>query len=261
MLHNHGVEDNPGYGLVVHPPVGKQLIAIGEAMFGYNGVGWRFTGAVLGIVMVALVVRIVRRISRSTLVGAIAGVLLICDGVSFVAARTALLDGFLTFLVVAAFGALIVDRDQVRERLHVALRRRPHHRDGVGTAAGCAVVAFRRRGAARIGLWDKVVRTVLRGVLRGDVVGVRRGGAPSVPGAATVAGDCTTRSVPHGVRVGAHSVRGLPGQLCAVVRLRDRASTGTRWASRSAPSRFSRCPMRFARCGTTRPRPSSSMPA
>jgi hypothetical protein len=31
MLGNHGVEDNPGYGLVVHPPVGKQLIAVGEA--------------------------------------------------------------------------------------------------------------------------------------------------------------------------------------------------------------------------------------
>src|SRR5580693_623278 len=120
-LHNHAVEDNPGYGLVVHPPVGKQLIALGEAIFGYNGVGWRFTGALLGVVMVALVVRIVRRISRSTLVGAIAGVLLICDGVSFVAARTALLDGLLTFFVVAAFGALIVDRDQVRERMHVAL--------------------------------------------------------------------------------------------------------------------------------------------
>src|SRR6202034_2770573 len=107
MLHNHGIEDNPGYGLVVHPPVGKQLIAIGEALFGYTGLGWRLTGAVLGVLMVALVVRIVRRISRSTLVGAIAGMLLIADGVSFVVARTALLDGFLAFLVLAAFGALI----------------------------------------------------------------------------------------------------------------------------------------------------------
>jgi dolichyl-phosphate-mannose-protein mannosyltransferase len=121
-LHNHGVEDNPGFGLVVHPPVGKQLIAIGEAIFGYDGIGWRFTGALLGVIMVALVTRIVRRISRSTLVGAIAGVLVICDGVSFVTARTALLDGILTFFVVAAFGALIVDRDQVRRRMHIALR-------------------------------------------------------------------------------------------------------------------------------------------
>jgi dolichyl-phosphate-mannose-protein mannosyltransferase len=120
-LNNHGVEDNPGFGLVVHPPVGKQLIAIGEAIFGYDGVGWRFTGALLGVVLVLLVMRIVRRISRSTLVGAIAGVLCICDGVSFVASRTALLDGILTFFVVAAFGALIVDRDEVRRRMHVVL--------------------------------------------------------------------------------------------------------------------------------------------
>ena len=121
MLHNSGVEDNPGFGLVVHPPVGKQLISFGEALFGYNGLGWRFSGAVAGVVMVLLVVRIVRRISRSSLVGGLAGLLLIADGVSFVSSRTALLDGFLATFVVAAFGALIVDRDQVRERMHVAL--------------------------------------------------------------------------------------------------------------------------------------------
>jgi len=121
LLHNHGVEDNPGYGLVVHPPVGKQLIAIGEALFGYNGLGWRFSGAVCGVIVVLLVVRIGRRISRSTVVGGIAGLLLIADGVSFVASRTALLDGFLELFVVAAFGCLMVDRDQVRERMHIAL--------------------------------------------------------------------------------------------------------------------------------------------
>ncbi len=115
------MEDNPGYGLVVHPPVGKQLIALGEALFGYDGLGWRFSGAVCGVILVLLVVRIGRRISRSTVVGGIAGLLLICDGVTFVTSRTALLDGFLTLFVVAAFGCLIVDRDQVRERMHVAL--------------------------------------------------------------------------------------------------------------------------------------------
>ncbi len=121
MLHNSGVEDNPGYGLVVHPPVGKQLIAVGEAIFGYNGVGWRFTGALLGVALVAIVARTVRRISRSTLVGGVAGLLLIADGVTFVAARTALLDGFQLFFIVAAFAALIVDRDDVRARMHHAL--------------------------------------------------------------------------------------------------------------------------------------------
>src|ERR1700747_134855 len=64
MLHNHGVEDNPGYGLVVHPPVGKQLIAIGEARFGYNGLGWRFSGAGCGVSLVLLGARIGRGRTR-----------------------------------------------------------------------------------------------------------------------------------------------------------------------------------------------------
>jgi dolichyl-phosphate-mannose-protein mannosyltransferase len=121
LLGNGFVEDNPGYGLVVHPPVGKQLLSIGEALFGYTGVGWRFSGAVCGVITVLLVARIVRRITRSTLIGGIAGLLIVADGVSFVTARTALLDVFLVVFVVAAFGALIVDRDQMRERMHVAL--------------------------------------------------------------------------------------------------------------------------------------------
>ncbi len=121
LLHNYGVEDNPGFGLVVHPPLGKQLIAIGESMFGYTGLGWRFTAAAFGVILAVLVTRIVRRISRSTVVGAIAGLLVVADGVSFVAARTALLDIFMTVFVVGAFGALMVDRDEVRARMHTAL--------------------------------------------------------------------------------------------------------------------------------------------
>ena len=117
VLRNGGVEDNPGYGLVVHPPLGKQLIAIGEALFGYNGCGWRVASAVAGMLCVLLIIRITRRLTRSTLLGGIAGVLLICDGVSHVQARMGMLDIFQAVFVLAAFGALIVDRDDVRARL------------------------------------------------------------------------------------------------------------------------------------------------
>lgn len=123
VVTNNGVEDNPGYGLVVHPPIGKQMIAIGEWLFGYDPFGWRFAATLSGTILVLLVARIARRISRSTMVGAIAGVLLIADGVSFVTARTALLDVYQALFVVAAFGALIVDRDQVRQRLYNAYPR------------------------------------------------------------------------------------------------------------------------------------------
>ncbi|HET9118633.1 MAG TPA: phospholipid carrier-dependent glycosyltransferase, partial [Pseudonocardiaceae bacterium] len=117
MLRNGGVEDNAGYELVVHPPLGKQLIALGEAVMGYDGWGWRLSAALAGTVCVLLVVRIVRRMTGSTLLGGIAGVLLITDGISQVQSRIGMLDIFLAMFVLAAFGCLIIDREQVHERL------------------------------------------------------------------------------------------------------------------------------------------------
>jgi dolichyl-phosphate-mannose-protein mannosyltransferase len=121
MLRNGGYEDNPGYELVVHPPIGKDLIALGEGLFGYNPWGWRVASALIGTLMVLLIIRIARRMTRSTLLGAIAGILLICDGLSHVQSRVGMLDIFLAFFVLAAFGALLVDRDQVRERMSVVV--------------------------------------------------------------------------------------------------------------------------------------------
>ncbi|MDQ4103747.1 MAG: phospholipid carrier-dependent glycosyltransferase [Actinomycetota bacterium] len=122
MLRNGGVEDNAGYELVVHPPLGKQLIALGELVMGYNSWGWRLSAALAGTVCVLLIVRIVRRLTRSTLLGAIAGVLLIADGLSHVQSRIGMLDIFLAMFVLAAFGCLVVDREQVHERLATVVR-------------------------------------------------------------------------------------------------------------------------------------------
>ena len=121
MLRNGGVEDNQAFGVVVHPPLGKQLIAIGEWLIGNTPAGWRLASAIAGIVSVLLIIRVVRRMTRSTLLGGIAGVLLICDGVSHVQSRSALLDIFQAVFVLAAFACLIADRDQVRDRLAAAV--------------------------------------------------------------------------------------------------------------------------------------------
>ncbi|MFC5992989.1 dolichyl-phosphate-mannose--protein mannosyltransferase [Pseudonocardia hispaniensis] len=117
MLRNGGVEDNPGYELVVHPPLGKQLIALGELAFGYDGVGWRAAAALAGTLCILLIVRVTRRLTRSTLLGGIAGVLLICDGLSHVQSRMGMLDIFSALFVLAAFATLVRDRDDVRERM------------------------------------------------------------------------------------------------------------------------------------------------
>nr|WP_132874995.1 phospholipid carrier-dependent glycosyltransferase [Tamaricihabitans halophyticus] len=122
MLRNGGYEDNPGYQLTVHPPLAKQLIAIGEWLFGYNGWGWRFMSAIAGIITVLLIIRIARRLTRSTFLGALAGVLLIADGVSHLMSRTGMLDGLQVPMILGAFGCLLLDREQVRQRLAHALR-------------------------------------------------------------------------------------------------------------------------------------------
>ncbi|GHG77580.1 dolichyl-phosphate-mannose--protein mannosyltransferase [Streptomyces griseocarneus] len=108
-------------GYVVHPPVGKWVIAVGEWLHGLNPYGWRFMVALLGTLSVLMLCRIGRRMFRSTFLGCLAGALLAVDGLHFVMSRTALLDSVLVFFVLAAFGCLLVDRDKARERLAAAL--------------------------------------------------------------------------------------------------------------------------------------------
>ena len=115
-----GIEENPAYGLVVHPPVAKQIESIGGLLFGYSPLGWRFTAAICGTLVVVLVMRITRRLTRSTQLGVLAGVLACCDGVLFVTSRIGMLDIYQVLFVVAAAGALLVDRDRMRERMHRA---------------------------------------------------------------------------------------------------------------------------------------------
>src|SRR5580698_6919869 len=109
---------------VVQPEVGKLLIAVGEAMFGLNSFGWRFASAVFGTLAILLICRIARRMTRSTLLGCIAGLLMSLDGLEFVLSRTGILDIFLMFFVLAAFGCMVVDRDVARERLVAAMASR-----------------------------------------------------------------------------------------------------------------------------------------
>ncbi|WP_241969081.1 dolichyl-phosphate-mannose--protein mannosyltransferase [Trueperella bialowiezensis] len=117
----------------VHPPFGKWLMGLGMRIFGDdNGVGWRFTTALLGVLAVALVVRIALRLFNSVVLAGFAGVAMALDGMGIVMARTGLLDNILMFFVLAGFWALLKDRDHSRAKLAhaVASNKLRIHDDG-----------------------------------------------------------------------------------------------------------------------------------
>jgi dolichyl-phosphate-mannose-protein mannosyltransferase len=132
LLH-HGVETNGmmnGPGFVVHPSLGKWLIALGEAavdhghqvvfhdtIYPASPLSFRISGAIIGTLTILLTCRIGRRLFRSTALGCIAGVLVALDGLELVQSRTSMLDIFLGFWVLASVGALLLDRDHGRRKL------------------------------------------------------------------------------------------------------------------------------------------------
>lgn len=108
---------------VVHPPLGKWLIASGEYLFGMNSFGWRFGAVIFGTLLIFATIRLARRVSRSTLIGGIAGLLLTLDGLAFTMSRIALLDIFQATFLVIAVSCVVADRDYFRAKLAAHLER------------------------------------------------------------------------------------------------------------------------------------------
>ncbi|MGA8209544.1 MAG: phospholipid carrier-dependent glycosyltransferase [Nocardioidaceae bacterium] len=108
-------QDTPS--MVVHPELGKWLIGLGEQVVGMDPLGWRVASAVAGTLMVAVMVRLARRLTGSTLLGCVAGLLLCFDGLQFVLSRLALLDIFVAFFLLSAVSCLVADRDWGRGRM------------------------------------------------------------------------------------------------------------------------------------------------
>jgi dolichyl-phosphate-mannose--protein O-mannosyl transferase len=97
-LMKYGVEvsgSDPEF--IVHPPVGKWLIASGITLFGDNEFGWRFASAVFGTLLILLFARLIHVLFYSPLLTALGAALMALDGLLLVHSRTALLDLFLTF--------------------------------------------------------------------------------------------------------------------------------------------------------------------
>ncbi len=161
-------KDEPS--MIVHPEVGKWLIALGEQAFGMTPFGWRFSAAVAGSLMVVVMVRLGRRLTGSTALGCVAGLLLSLDGLHLVLSRLALLDIFVALFLLCGVSCIVNDRAWHRARMARLLpagRARP---GGWGPVRGLLVRPWLLAGGVSFGLalgskWEAAYPMAVFGLL------------------------------------------------------------------------------------------------
>jgi len=102
----YGVEIEKGASeFIVHPPIGKWVIASGIKLFGDNPFGWRFSTALLGTISILFVYLIAKHLFSSKRWALLSAALVSLDGLHLVMSRTALLDMTLMFFILVGLYA------------------------------------------------------------------------------------------------------------------------------------------------------------
>lgn len=108
---------------VVHPPLGKWMIALGMGLVGSadSAFWWRATTALAGTAAVLVLMMVARRLWPATILAVIAGLLFAIDGNAIVMSRVALLDTWVMLFSLLGFWFVLLDRGWARGRLQRAL--------------------------------------------------------------------------------------------------------------------------------------------
>lgn len=118
-----------------HPPLGKDLIALGIMLFGMTPFGWRFAGTLFGVLMVPLLYLLGRELLKSRRWAGFAAVLFALDAMRFTQTRIATIDVFVVFFIMlASYFMLKATRIMVTQGVRKAMV--PIAASGV--AFGCA---------------------------------------------------------------------------------------------------------------------------
>jgi dolichyl-phosphate-mannose--protein O-mannosyl transferase len=126
--------DTPDEQSWVHPPFGKWMVAGGIRLFGNDEFGWRVSAAFFGTLTCVLIAMLAFVMWRSALWAFVAGLLAATESLLVVQSRTALLDIFQAFWIVAAFLFLALDKGWIERRTPVVTPEEPPQRMGTATA-------------------------------------------------------------------------------------------------------------------------------
>ena len=86
-----------------HPPLGKVLMMIGIKLFGMTPFGWRFMGALAGVAMLPVMYLMAKQLGVSTLVSALAMLLMAFDSMHFTQTRIATIDSYAVFWIMLMY--------------------------------------------------------------------------------------------------------------------------------------------------------------
>ncbi len=131
---------------VSHPPLGKLIIACGIELFGMTPFGWRFSGALFGVLMLPLLYVFLKKLFGGTAVPACGTAIFAADFMHFTQTRIATIDTYAVFfiLLMYLFMYLYISSGRLR---HLAL-------SGVffGIGAACKWTCF-YAGAGLAVIW------------------------------------------------------------------------------------------------------------
>ncbi len=107
LLRSEGLEaaSRDGYSIYewTHPSLGKLLIAVGIRIFGMTPFGWRFSGTFFGVLILAVLYVLAKRIFRRTDYAFITAALFAADCMHFAQTRIATIDTYALFFTLLMF--------------------------------------------------------------------------------------------------------------------------------------------------------------
>jgi dolichyl-phosphate-mannose--protein O-mannosyl transferase len=86
-----------------HPPLGKAMISLGILLFGMTPFGWRFTGALVGVLMIPVIYILAKKLFLKTRWAFFAAFLFTFDFMHFAQTRISTIDVYVTFFVMLMY--------------------------------------------------------------------------------------------------------------------------------------------------------------
>lgn len=88
---------------VSHPPLGKEIMSLGIAIFGMTPFGWRFCGALFGVLMLPVMYLLIKRIFGGRAIPAAGTMIFAADFMHYAQTRIATIDTYALFFILLMY--------------------------------------------------------------------------------------------------------------------------------------------------------------